>query len=213
MKKIDEISPEAMYEFMLTYQFKNGGLKYKQQRQIPKCVDVCVVQGYVVLLREKWDNWAFFEEAASITNFKKKQMKSGFYTDRNMQREVTSQRGKYMMQMCQNIKSNLFDVVCCLKISEISNVLIHDGKDPSVEVKSFEGKSSFIILFTGDMERQRFVEAINSMMKEKPHEESDDEDKQMEKQQKAAKGSDEEESDEDDEEHSEEEVVEAIIYD
>ena len=30
MKKIDEISSEAMYEFMLTYQFKNGGLKYKQ---------------------------------------------------------------------------------------------------------------------------------------------------------------------------------------
>ena len=96
MKEVDQISSEAMYDFMLKYEFKKGGIKYKQERQIPKCVHCCVIQKYVVLLREKWQNWAFFEEAASIVNFKKKQLKSGFYTERDIKREITSQRGMHM---------------------------------------------------------------------------------------------------------------------
>jgi hypothetical protein len=69
MKTTDPLSPEAMYEFMLEYEFK-GGQKYELERQIPKCVNICVVSNYVVLLREKWENWAFFEERQSVTNFK-----------------------------------------------------------------------------------------------------------------------------------------------
>ena len=84
MKTIDPLSPEAMYEFMLGYEYKKGGQKYKLERQIPKCVNVCVVSNYVVLLREKWQNWAFFEESTSVTNFKRKQQKTGFYTDRDV---------------------------------------------------------------------------------------------------------------------------------
>ena len=105
----------------------------------------------------------------------------------------------------------MFDVVCCLKITEISKVLIHDGKDPSVEVKCFNDKSSMVILFTGDMERQRFVEAINSMMKTRHILDSDDDDQSQNKQK--AKGSDDEESDDDEGSQSEEEAIEAIIYD
>lgn len=175
MKIMDPLSPEAMYEFMLGYEYKKGGQKYKLQRQIPKAVNVCVVSNYVVLLREKWQNWAFFEESASVTNFKKKQQKTGFYTERDVQREPTSERAGPMAEFCASVNSNLFDVVCCLQVAQISNVLIHEGKDPSVEVKCFGGSRSMVILFTGDMERQRFVESIHSMMKKKHDGESDDE--------------------------------------
>ena len=58
-----------------------------------------------------------------------------------------------MAKYCEGINSNLFDVVCSLQVAQISNVLIHEGKDPSVEVRCFGGQRRMVIMFTGDMER------------------------------------------------------------
>ena len=59
-----------------------------------------------------------------------------------------------MMAFCDKIHSNLFDLLNCFKIKMISNMYIHDGKDPSVEIKCFNSKATIKLMFPGDLERQ-----------------------------------------------------------
>ena len=71
-----------------------------------------------------------------------------------------------MIAFCGKINSQLFDLVSCFKVQLINKVFIHDGKDPSIEIKCFEDKHSLKILFTGDLERQQFIEKVNRIKNE-----------------------------------------------
>lgn len=71
-------------------------------------------------------------------------------------------------------KVGLFSVLVCLEIEQIKRLFVHKGSLPSVEIKCCdtpdgdkendedddEGAHSIDLLFTGDMERQLFVNRI-----------------------------------------------------
>lgn len=137
-----------------------------------------------------------------------------------------------MEQACQ-ASSKLFKAVTVLEMSKIAGLKVHRGKDPSVEliVQQSDGDDwkrcaeckagkgckahpirSLGILFPGDMERQRFVEAVIEFH-EPPEDGGDDED-ESEKDEEPVRDGDDGEGEEDgeDKDLSEEEVVEAHLY-
>lgn len=92
--------------------------------------------------------------------------------------------------------SKIFKVVTMIEMSQVRKLEVHRGKDPSVELKvdvsdllgeKDEKKDkgddgdknirSLQILFPGDMERQRFVEAVISIRKDNEEDGQDDEEK------------------------------------
>ena len=78
----------------------------------------------------------------------------------------------------------------------ISNMYIHDGKDPSVEIKCFSSKATIKIMFPGDLERQQFIEKVNKVRS------ADNEMSSSEEEDSPEKGTPNDESDEDDDDQS-----------
>ena len=111
-----------------------------------------------------------------------------------------------MMIFCDKIKSTLFELLNCFKIAMITNVFIHDGKDPSVEIKCFNNKATIKIMFSGDLERQQFIEKVNKVRT------SNNEMSSSEEEDETTRGQDSDEDEEDDGEVSDEERVPPVMY-
>ena len=92
-----------------------------------------------------------------------------------------------------------------MKVESIEALEVHKGPHPTVTVQCYDFKIQIEIHFTGDMERQKFIEQLMETQEGGGEEEA------------AAGGqADEDESDSSDEQgndESEEEEVKAIIYD
>lgn len=124
---------------------------------------IFVIKDYILFLTEKWQNWVFLEENEDLINYKLKQKKENLATarDKGKLSSLRSTGGANEMRLfCEKINSQLFDMVAGIKVQMISNIFIHDGKDPSVEVKCFKGRHSIQLLFPGDFERQQFIEKV-----------------------------------------------------
>ena len=92
-----------------------------------------------------------------------------------------------------------------MKLESIENLEVHKGPDPTVTVQCHEDKIQIEIRFTGDMERQKFIEQL-----------MDAQDGGGEEEAAAGGQAAEDESDSSDEQsndESEDEEVKAIIYD
>jgi len=67
----------------------------------------------------------------------------------------------------------MFDVLLCIPCDKIDKVLVHKGKDPSIDIRCYEEfvknpsneerkekLHQICLVFTGDMERQQFIDQI-----------------------------------------------------
>ena len=112
---------------------------------------------------------------------------------------------------CNVIKSSLFSAVIKLDLNQIKHMKIHRGKDPSIEllcgpVEDSRQESQYCckIMFTGDMERQRFVETL--MAEKKGFDQGGDGSTDKDGDDSSYGGGDEERSE------SDEDAVNAVIY-
>ena len=101
----------------------------------------------------------------------------------------------------------MFQVVTMIPVDKIDNLDVHKGPNPTVCVVSHDAKHNTEILFTGDMERQKFIDYLIQASEGGGEEEGGSE-----------KGGEEGEEDEDSSDQggcdeSEDEEVKAIIYD
>lgn len=125
----------------------------------------------------------------------------------------------------------LFEAVTVLEMSKIAGLKVHRGKDPSVELivpaaadcqECKPGKEckkhseyptrSLGILFPGDMERQRFVEAVIEFHEQLGKGGGEDEDDSDKDEEPGRDGEDGEGEEEEEPDVSDEEVVEAHLY-
>ena len=65
-----------------------------------------------------------------------------------------------------------------MRVDQVRSLQIHRGKDPSVNLSCFKAGNDYTmkILFTGDMERQKFVEALIHRHGKTGEEEDEDDD-------------------------------------
>jgi hypothetical protein len=144
-----------------------------------------------------------------------------------------------MEQVCRassNIHPiQLFEAVTVLEMSQIAGLKVHRGKDPSVELivqqpgggaagcrECKPGKEckdhphcsarSLGILFPGDMERQRFVEAVIEFHEQLQEGGGEDEDESDKDEEPGRDGEDGEGEEDEEKDVSDEEVVEAHLY-
>ena len=103
----------------------------------------------------------------------------------------------------------LYHTVVVLKSSQIDKFIVHKGKDPSVELWCFgEAKLTLNIMFTGDMERQKFVNSLINLH-DRAGKDSDKEDEAQSA--SSSSSSDDEEKATDSE--SEEDMIDPVWYD
>jgi len=69
-----------------------------------------------------------------------------------------------MMEYNEKNLVRLFDVLLCVDCAEINKLNVHKGKEPSVEIKCYDNTHRISLLFTGDMERQRFIDVVFDVM-------------------------------------------------
>ena len=75
--------------------------------------------------------------------------------------------------MSKDNENNMFEILTIIKVSKanISNLLVHKGAAPNVEIQCFDQRShddpkskdkycKIVIKFMGDMERQAFIDDI-----------------------------------------------------
>jgi hypothetical protein len=108
--------------------------------------------------------------------------------------------------ICKYLKSIFFNPIALVKIENIDNLDVHKGPNPTVTVRCYDEKYTIDIHFTGDMERQKFIELLLDAQEGGGEEQKGDE--------KAEEGEDDDDSSDmavNDE--SEEEEIKAIIYD
>ena len=62
-------------------EFIKNKFKYEESKNyIENQVYIAVIKDYILFLKEKWENWVFLEENENLISYKKKQLKTGFYS-------------------------------------------------------------------------------------------------------------------------------------
>lgn len=105
----------------------------------------------------------------------------------------------------ETYRSDLFQIITTLEIKDCNKLNIHKGKDPSVELVCHgEAAHKVKLLFPGDMERQKFIEAFIERQR------SDGQESEEEEKEQAWDGQD---SEDGAAYISDEEPVPAVLYD
>jgi len=121
-------------------------------------VYVLIVRNFIVLLKEKWENWRLWDDNEKFPQHKDKKIKVENKEEIGGTLEADPTRGanpfqKAMMDKCRKVQNDLFSVISIINIStELDfngGLIIHNGKEPSVElrvkvkdVKAFEKDES-----------------------------------------------------------------------
>jgi len=172
----------------------------EDELQIANAVYVCIVRDFVILLKENWEKWTFMKESKELKRHKKNREKAD---DGNKAGSTPAGGGENPLlvppketkdrdeaeirafgeRVGEELKRRhkhcgLFELISCVPVGAVLSLQIHRGKDPSVNLSCFNARNEYTmkILFTGDMERQKFVEALIHRRRRGVAEEEDEDD-------------------------------------
>lgn len=158
-------------EFIIKNQESRG---IQDRNRIENCAAVFVVQDKLLVVKENWHEWQYKKsvdaaefrayQAAVVKAHEKKKGGGPSAAVHLDEEEEDDPRKAALREMNDRNLVRLFDIVLCVECDEINQVRVHKGKDPSVEIKCYDNEHRINLLFTGDMERQLFIDNVFEVM-------------------------------------------------